>query len=234
MNSTSVPVEPVAPVERAGAMKSAEPVGTAPGRPGSDGGETGSGQSGASLKRQALTRDVVLNAARRILVTEGLDAVSLRRVAAALQVTAPALYAYVRDKLVQQFARADGRDPTERLRAMALTYVEFARRHPSVFRATFLVHPELAMEKAGGEPPITRVFRVGSGPFEDLAQRGQLGEPDPRHAALTFWTGVHGAATVTVSASNLDPAERARISASVIDTLLRGVGRSRSHETGAA
>ena len=45
-----------------------------------------------------LTRESVIEAARRSIVADGLEAVSLRKLAASLGVTAPALYAYVDDK----------------------------------------------------------------------------------------------------------------------------------------
>lgn len=187
--------------------------------------------------RAPLTRPVVLEAARTILVHEGLEAVSLRRVASELGVTAPALYAYVRDKrdlmegiadleleqLVRQFESVEGQDSVDRLRAMASAYVAFARGNPGVFRAIFLAHPDGGMIGDDGDAPIARIFRIGAGPLRELNERGQLGDVDERTAALSFWTAVHGAATVSVSAANLDPVERERVADTVIDTVLYGL-----------
>src|SRR5688572_29614240 len=110
--------------------------------------------------RQPLTREAIATAARDILVAEGLHAVSLRRVAAALGVTAPALYAHVVDKrdllqgivereidgLVGRFGEARGDNPVDHLREMAYAYVDYGIKNPDLFRAMFLFRPELTAE----------------------------------------------------------------------------------------
>ena len=48
--------------------------------------------------RPLLHREAIVAAARELIVADGLEALSLRRLAARLGVTAPALYAHVRDK----------------------------------------------------------------------------------------------------------------------------------------
>src|SRR5215831_5461101 len=48
--------------------------------------------------RPPLTRETVVAATRELIEDEGLEAVSFRRLAQRLGVTAPALYAYVSDK----------------------------------------------------------------------------------------------------------------------------------------
>ncbi|HEX9529660.1 MAG TPA: TetR/AcrR family transcriptional regulator, partial [Acidimicrobiales bacterium] len=184
----------------------------------------------------------------RILIEDGLDGVSLRRVAGSLGVTAPALYAYVKDKhdmlqgiadieledLQDRFGEVEGLDPEDRLHDMAMTYVNFARHNSSVFRAIFLVHPELAMRTADDEPSMTRVFQAGSAPIQELDQRGQLGETDAETAALAFWTAVHGAATVMASGSYLDLAERERAAETVINSVLSGLHGPSARDAGAA
>src|SRR6476660_303708 len=87
-----------------------------------------------------LTRESVIEAARRSIVADGLEAVSLRKLAASVGVTAPALCAYVdakRDllravaerefqRLADAFERIDDPDPVERMRQMSRAYVEQA------------------------------------------------------------------------------------------------------------
>ncbi|MEP6623083.1 MAG: TetR family transcriptional regulator [Acidimicrobiia bacterium] len=50
--------------------------------------------------RLPLNRTAIVTVARQIVAADGLDGLSLRRVGAQLGVTAPALYAYVDDKLM--------------------------------------------------------------------------------------------------------------------------------------
>ncbi|MFZ4434155.1 MAG: TetR family transcriptional regulator, partial [Microthrixaceae bacterium] len=49
-------------------------------------------------RRDALTRESIVSATREMLRTTDLDRLSLRKLAGVLGVTAPALYAHVRDK----------------------------------------------------------------------------------------------------------------------------------------
>ena len=65
----------------------------------------GPGRSGAGTIRRCppadrppLQRETIVEAARDLIITDGLEALSLRRLAGQLGVTAPALYAHVRDK----------------------------------------------------------------------------------------------------------------------------------------
>ena len=99
-------------------------------------------------ERPALSRDAVVNAARDIVAADGLDGLSLRRVAKVLGVTAPALYAHVDDKLdllravaelefehlAARFDDIETADPVERVGQQAFVYVEHALEDPALFQ----------------------------------------------------------------------------------------------------
>lgn len=196
--------------------------------------------------RQPLTRESVIAAARHLLVEGGLEAVSLRRVARALDVTAPALYAHVQGKrdllqaiAEQEFERLLARfeadasfDPLDRIRRMSRTYVEYARDNPELFQAMFLFRPELTAEPRGDELPLaTKVFEEGASAAWDAIDRGLFAPVDARLAALTVWAAVHGVATVLLSGPDLPPAVEAALLESVVETVVSGlvhgpVGRS--------
>src|SRR6476660_3785040 len=111
-----------------------------------------------------LSRQSVIDAARQCIVADGLEAVSLRKLAATLGVTAPALYAYVEDKrdllrgvaelefrrLSARFEQIDDPDPVERMRQMSHAYVEQALAEPELFRTMFQFSPDLAMGATTG------------------------------------------------------------------------------------
>jgi AcrR family transcriptional regulator len=93
----------------------------------------------------------VVEEAIRIADTEGLDQVTLARVAAALDVRAPSLYNHVdgRDGLLRLVAlrslveladvlrdAAVGRAREDALRAIAHAYRDYARQHPGAYAAT--------------------------------------------------------------------------------------------------
>jgi AcrR family transcriptional regulator len=187
--------------------------------------------------RQPLTREAISKAARDILVAEGLHAVSLRRVAASLGVTAPALYAHVVDKrdllqgiveregnaLLERFEKADG-DGADRLRAMAMAYVDFGIQNPDLFRAMFLFRPELTAEPREGSPSLGNRIHDA---FEEVArvaqQNGQLDGGDPALAAATIWTTAHGVVTILLSGPPLDIDLKNRLAEAAVATAIIGL-----------
>lgn len=188
--------------------------------------------------RQPLTREAIASAARDILVAEGLHAVSLRRVAAALGVTAPALYAHVVDKrdllqgiverevdgLVGRFGEARGDNPVDHLREMAYAYVDYGIKNPDLFRAMFLFRPELTAEPRAEGPALGK--RILDAFVEGVlaAQRnGDLDKGDPELAAVTLWANAHGAVTMLLSGPPLHLALRERLADAAVETAITGL-----------
>ncbi|MEJ5256104.1 MAG: TetR/AcrR family transcriptional regulator, partial [Acidimicrobiales bacterium] len=157
---------------------------------------------------EPLSRESIVAATRRLIQSEGLDAVSLRRIAATLGVTAPALYAYVEDKqdllravaesqferLIAELERIDEPDPIARIRRFSRVYVEHALANPELFRTMFLFPPELSVADATGNelPAATKAFETAYQAAAEAVERGLLRRDDPLMVALTLWTGVHG------------------------------------------
>lgn len=188
--------------------------------------------------RQPLTREAISRAARDILVAEGLHAVSLRRVASSLGVTAPALYAHVIDKrdllqgiveqevddLLRRFDNASDGDPTGRLRMMCQMYVDYALQNPDLFRAMFLFRPELTAEPRGDEPALgSRIFGAFRDAVCEAAARGTIRDGDTDLGALTVWSSVHGVVTLLLSGPPVDVERKAALSHAAINTTITGL-----------
>lgn len=188
--------------------------------------------------RQPLTRDAIARAAREILVAEGLHAVSLRRVAAMLGVTAPALYAHVADKrdllqgiveheidvLIEKFRAVEGETPIERLEAMSLAYIDYGMQNPDLFRAMFLFRPELTSESRAGEPALgCRVHDAYSDEVRAAQKAGDLEDGDVDLTALTLWTTAHGVVTTLLTGPILDGELKAKLAESAVKTMLTGL-----------
>jgi len=194
--------------------------------------------------RPGLTRSSIVDAARDLLVAEGLDAVSLRRIASHLGVTAPALYAYVTDKrdllraiaamevgkLLREFDAVDAHNPTDRLDELAQRYMQFARSNSEVFRAIFLTRPELTAEAFEGEPALaTKILdRVTDTMRAALDGRAES-ENDVVLASLTLWSSVHGAVVMLMAGPRLHPDDEEQLVATVTGAALRGLGFKRNH-----
>lgn len=186
-----------------------------------------------------LTRQSVIDAARACIVADGLEAVSLRKLAASLGVTAPALYAYVDDKrdllrgvaelefqsLAARFEQIDDADPVDRMRQMSHAYVEQALAQPELFRTMFQFSPDLAIGNANGaeDALATSVFELALSSVIEAIDSGALSPADPLTVALTMWSTTHGVVDMLLMGFPFDDATRRMLVDSVIDTVLTGL-----------
>src|SRR5690349_8344433 len=189
--------------------------------------------------REALSRESIVAATRALIETEGLDAVSLRRVGSALGVTAPALYAHVADKrdllrsvaasafavLIQSFEAIDDPDPVERVRGFSRAYIDFAAANPELFKTMFLFPPDLAMWTPTGDelPMATLAFRVPLTALTEAMASGVFRPMEPDLAGLTMWTAAHGCAEVLALGVAVDADSREALISSVIETVIAGL-----------
>jgi AcrR family transcriptional regulator len=116
-------------------------------------------------EKQAL-RERILEAARRIVIREGFAALSMRKIADAIEYSPATLYLYFasRDEIAralctQGYAQllasfeplAQIADPAERLRALARAYVAFGVAHPQTYRLIFMEDPTYLGAALGGK-----------------------------------------------------------------------------------
>ena len=170
-------------------------------------------QSGSLARREgqkAKTRQAILDAARELFVTDGIDATTMRAIALKIGYTPTAIYHHFRDKdaLIEELCVADfgalgqamhkiGRieDPVERLRRLGLAYADFALDNPSQYRVMFMTQQRHLPDDAG------RLSRPDEDAYEFLLQtvtdgieanryRPELS--DPQEMAQMMWSGVHG------------------------------------------
>jgi AcrR family transcriptional regulator len=196
-------------------------------------------------------RTRILDSARELILREGCDAVSMRKIADAIDYSATAIYGHFKDKQTllrelcnHDFARLSEElwglteisDPIERVRQMGLVYIRFALEHPSHYRLMFMTlhhhdfdDPE-ALEQRKGHPDVDGyaflVQTVAAG-MEARRYREDLNDADL--IAQTYWAGVHGVASLQI-AKGADPwlqwrdvETRAR---TMGDALLRGLTRA--------
>lgn len=191
----------------------------------------------APTDRPPLTRDAIVDAARQITVVGGLEGLNMRRVAAALGVTAPALYAHVRHKsdlvegiaevelerLVERFEQVDDADPVVRVRRYARAYVEHALDEPELFQVMFLTQPNLTLDQGDDLPIATKAFSLPATATAEAIESGAFKPADPLMASLTMWTAVHGVATVLLMGLELDEAGTDELVTSVVETIVAGL-----------
>jgi len=187
---------------------------------------------------EPLTRAAIVAATRDLIRRDGLEAVSLRRVAAALGVTAPALYAYMRNKrdllaaiadeeftaLIERFRDVEGEDPLVRTRGYCRAFIDHALENPELFKVMFEFRPRLGFGDLGAElPAATEAFELPVGALEEAIAAGRLRETDPLLATFTTWAAIQGTADVLLMGFDFDETFRERLIESTIEMVIRGM-----------
>jgi AcrR family transcriptional regulator len=194
-------------------------------------------------------RRKILDAARALFVEEGYEAVTMRKIAAAIEYSPTAIYLHFRDKkavvnalcdsdflkLATRFRKiAQVADPIERLRAAGLAYADFALRHPNHYRLMFMTpHPphmpeESAIEVGNRDEDAYAFVLWTAG---QAIERGLLRpELDDAHlVAQIVWSAIHGWVSLRMTKCNepwVDWRPQKRSIEAVIDVSLRGILRT--------
>ncbi|MEU4315971.1 TetR/AcrR family transcriptional regulator [Nocardia sp. NPDC024068] len=193
-------------------------------------------------------RDALLAASLRLIETEGIAAVSLRRVAREAGVSSGAPYhhfadraALLADLATQGFrllagqltaARTAADSPTAALTAMGHSYVRFAREQPGYFRLMF--RPELSQPE---KHPDTRAageaaFEVLADAVGDCVAAGELEPSRAQSVTLTVWALGHGMASLWLD-GQLDKrgALLGTPASALVDSVLDNLGGLLARET---
>jgi len=201
-------------------------------------------------RRAPLSRRRIVERARRLISDHGLDALTLRRLADDLSVSAPALYAHVTDKedllravaesefdaLMARYEEIDAdletTRPLERIRAQFRTYVRRCQQDPELFRVMFLFPPdlgELTDAPPGAElPAATKAFTMAVGAIDDAIAAGELTATDSLTVALSMWAGAHGVANLLLLGLAPSPDAQDALVTEVADRILGGYGAHQS------
>ena len=201
--------------------------------------------SSARRERQkAETRQRILDAARELFVTDGVDATTMRAIAHRIEYTPTAIYHHFKDKdaLLEELCLVDflslaaamnriGRieDPIERLRRMGMAYADFAIDNPSQYRFMFMTarhHKGNLAGTAKGNPEQDAYGFLVYSMTEGIAQNRFRPElSDVEELAQMFWGSLHGIISLNMNFLSdpwiawRDPRETIR---SMIDVLIRG------------
>ncbi|WP_433634361.1 TetR/AcrR family transcriptional regulator [Nocardia sp. CA-120079] len=157
-------------------------------------------------------RDTLLAACLRLIETEGLAAVSLRRVAREAGVSTGAPYHHFADRSAllaalstQGFrqlgsdlaaARAAARTPLQALTALAETYVRFSQENPGYFRLMF--RPELSQPDKHPDAGAAgdAAFDVLADTIAEAVAAGLLPADKADTLAVMWWSLAHGMASL--------------------------------------
>ncbi len=179
-----------------------------------------------------LARRAILDATEALLLADGYDGFSIRRLVERCGYTAPTIYHHFGDKdglldalLEERFAKLTrqlkrvprGDDPVATIRGLALAFVRFGRKHPTHFRL-------LSAPRAGheGPPPSGEEARkLLEEALVALWEAGRLRGGDPRVAGQALSALCHGLVALRIARPDHDWAKA--LEEESIDALLRGL-----------
>lgn len=183
------------------------------------------------LQREEARR-AILDATEELLVSDGYERFSMRRLAQRCGYTAPTIYHYFRDKQGLLDAVLDARlrvvlerlhripqnlDPAETVRRMLGEFARFGLDHPTHHRLLSMHRPEgVPMLPAAEE--ISDLFE---GLFGELSRRGRLHGGDVEQAMQFVWMMLHG--IVSLRSARPDVEWKQWIVDYSLDTALRGL-----------
>ncbi|MEF8815515.1 MAG: TetR/AcrR family transcriptional regulator [Salinibacter sp.] len=169
------------------------------------------GSEDAGLRRR------ILDTARHLLVQDGYQALSMRRIADAIGYSATSIYLHfdskdallhalihegmmeLRDRL-RDTAVEHSEAPVERLRALCECFVEFGLENPEYYEIMFQLRPE-RMERYPAEK-----YRAARKNLDFFAQalergveRGIFEVDDSRVSASTVWASLHGTVSLLLA-----------------------------------
>ena len=201
------------------------------------------------VREREEVRTKIMDAARDLFAKEGVEAVSMRKIAEAIEYSPTAIYLHFADKdalleelcahdfgaLAQSFANEAGiKDPIERIKALGRRFMKFGLKYPNHFRFMFLTPskgdriPPKQLEKRG-DPEKDSYARLLLSVREALqAGRFRPELKDERLITQTFAAAVQGVVALQIGMGS-DPwiewAPLEKRMETMLDAIMRGLTR---------
>ncbi len=166
-------------------------------------------------KHKENLRQSILDAAKKLFLTDGYDATSIRKIAAEIEFSPTTIYLYYKDKaeiahalhvegfklLATQFSvLLHVKDPFERLKAMGEIYIRFALENSDFYELMFVLKEPIAHLK---DSCVYEKWEEGEQAFQALVyniaacqQAGYFKNLDTTAVSVIAWSTLHGLCTL--------------------------------------
>lgn len=187
-------------------------------------------------KRKLLLRQKILDAAREILLSQGFAALTMRRVADAIDYAPATIYLHFqsREKIAQELCFAGlGRlyerlravtvaEPAARLAGFARAYLEYAQNDPETYRLIFMADPQLTkavFTHRSAEESGTAALGLIVNALAELRAGSRKQIPKPVELAELLWAGLHGLASLRLACSQALTSDEFRLAQVLTQTI---------------
>ncbi len=190
-------------------------------------------------------RNAILEAAEKTIVEEGFDALTMRKLAEAVEYSPAAIYQYFENRdaiakavvmrgfmaLLEYFAPLGQiENPEERLTEIGRAYVRFGLENPQTYRLIFMEKQGFADvvfppdELKEPDDPGDRAFRALAGTVEELQRLGRVRTDIPATTiADMLWSGVHGIVSLKLSCPQFPETPAETLADYLQETMMRGL-----------
>jgi AcrR family transcriptional regulator len=203
-------------------------------------------RTGSRSRREssrAAIRRTILEATRELLVQEGYEALSLRKVAERIGYTATTIYRHFQDKDALLYAATEdafeqlaarlaaaadpASQPFQALERVALGYIDFGLDQPAHYRLLFMTRPDLLWHRAAGQP-ASRVERLGMlrASVARALATVSTSTRDVLAASNALWAVTHGTVALALSIPHLPRSQAREFGALATRAFLRGLATS--------
>lgn len=197
-------------------------------------------------RQKQLLRQQILDAARELLVREGYDRLSMRRVADRIDYSPTAIYLHFKDKqeLVfslceESFAKLvheletlsdDYPDPLVRLRRGMQRYIAFGLKNPNHYIPAFVLppadlDPKRRQAMLSPESSAMRALATLRDTIADGVKAKKLRKVDPDVAARSTWAALHGITSLLIVHDHFPWGDRDLVIQNLLDSLVDGLRR---------
>jgi AcrR family transcriptional regulator len=185
-------------------------------------------------------RKKISEAAQELYLEEGIEGVSMRKIAGRVGVSAPAIYRHFRNKdelldeivtegarILQEYLKPalEAETPYARLVNLTENYMRFALEQPKYFDFAFLA-PNPSLERLGDDigKPEWGTFRLAMEQVAACMEQGVFRRDEPMTTAMTIWAAAHGLVSLyRTGRLTVDEPIFRQLFRQAIDRVLRGL-----------
>jgi AcrR family transcriptional regulator len=196
-------------------------------------------------RQKTLLRQQILDAAREILVREGYERLSMRRVAERIDYSPTAIYLHFKDKQDLVFSLCDETfaklvreletlpqefpDPLVRLRKGLERYITFGLKHPDHYVPAFVLpppddlDPQRHQETMSPDSNGLKALACLRDCIADGVRARKLRKVDPDLAARAAWAAIHGVTSLLIVYDDFPWGDQKAVINTLLDALVDGL-----------
>jgi AcrR family transcriptional regulator len=181
-------------------------------------------------------REVMLEAARNLVIDEGYEGFSLRKLAMKIECSPGNIYLYFKNKeelfyclvedsfahllkALEKLRDSEETDPVMLLKECLRTYVEFGLSHPNDYRVAFLLQQPI------DKPPSTphAAFDVLRHLVRQCIEQANLPAADVDTTSQALWSAAHGVTSLLIQRPSFPWVDKDKLTAQVINSAVNSL-----------